>query len=187
MPTVEIHLIEGYDADAKTRLGHALTDAVQLVVPAPPEAVAVMMHDMAPANYMRGRTSRIPAPALPDPVEVIKRYLAATEARDQATASGLLAPDFTMCFPGGVRMTSLVELVEWAAPRYRSITKTIVGFDLGFSDGATVVHCRGTLAGIWPDGTGFSGIRFADRFELRGGLITRQDVWNDLAETGGLR
>ena len=29
----------------------------------------------------------------------------------------------------------------------------------------------------------FEGIRFVDRFEVAGGRITRQDVWNDLAES----
>ncbi len=28
----------------------------------------------------------------------------------------------------------------------------------------------------------FEGIRFIDRFEVTAGKITRQDVWNDIAE-----
>jgi len=32
----------------------------------------------------------------------------------------------------------------------------------------------------------FEGVRFVDRFEVAGGLLTRQDVWNDLAESGVL-
>jgi hypothetical protein len=48
--------------------------------------------------------------------------------------------------------------------------------------GIAVVYTRGTLAGEWPDGTAFGGIRFIDRFEVTDGFITRQDVWNDLAE-----
>jgi hypothetical protein len=40
---------------------------------------------------------------------------------------------------------------------------------------------------VWLDGTAFSGIRFIDRFEVAGGLIRRQDVWNDLAEVAGQR
>ena len=48
------------------------------------------------------------------------------------------------------------------------------------------VYCRGRLAGVWPDGTPFDGIRFIDRFELADGIrfIGRQEVWNDLAEVG---
>ncbi len=49
-------------------------------------------------------------------------------------------------------------------------------------DTGASVYCFGTLGGEWPDGTAFDGIRFIDRFELQGGLITRQDVWNDMAE-----
>jgi hypothetical protein len=41
--------------------------------------------------------------------------------------------------------------------------------------------CHGTLSGEWPDGSAFSDIRFLDRFELRSGKLTRQQVWNDLA------
>jgi hypothetical protein len=46
-------------------------------------------------------------------------------------------------------------------------------------DGTRVVYIRGTLHGQWPDGTDFAGIHFIDRFELRDGLIRRQNVWND--------
>ena len=45
-----------------------------------------------------------------------------------------------------------------------------------------MVYCHGTLQGRWLDGSAFSGIRFIDRFLVQGGLLARQDVWNDLAE-----
>ena len=45
-----------------------------------------------------------------------------------------------------------------------------------------IVYCFGTLNGEWPDGQAFSGIRFIDRFEITQGRITRQQVWNDIAE-----
>ena len=41
------------------------------------------------------------------------------------------------------------------------------------------------VSGIMPDGTPFEGIRFIDRFEVTEGLLTRQDVWNDIAEIKG--
>ena len=47
---------------------------------------------------------------------------------------------------------------------------------------AAGVYCRGTLAGVWPDGATFAGIRFIDRFEVESGKITKQDVWNDIAD-----
>ena len=49
--------------------------------------------------------------------------------------------------------------------------------------GITVVYCRGTLAGEWPDGRAFAGVRFIDRFEIDdAGRIVDQQVWNDLGE-----
>ena len=91
-----------------------------------------------------------------------------------------------MHFPGAAPMTHLQELIDWARPRYRFVTKTYEGFDAMQAAGdAAIVYCRGTLSGEWPDGTAFEGIRFIDRFEVVGGKITRQDVWNDIAETKG--
>ena len=54
MPVVIVHLIERYDAGANERLGHAVTDAVRLVVPAPSEAATVIHEDIAADAYMRG-------------------------------------------------------------------------------------------------------------------------------------
>lgn len=182
MPIVEIHLLEGYDADAKRRLGEALTDAVRIVVPAPPEAITVMMHEMKATEYYRGGQTRTPAPPLPDPADLVRAYLGLMEAREIPAAEAMLGDGFQMIFPGTAPMTGLQELIDWAAPRYRFVTKTYEGFDTAQGDGAAVVYARGTLSGEWPDGAAFSGIRFIDRFEVTGGKITRQDVWNDIAE-----
>lgn len=184
MPVLELHVLEGYTEADKTRLCNALTDAVRIVVPAPPEAVTVMIHEMPPADYMRGRQRRTPAPALPDPAETVRGFLAAMEARDIDTARAMLGAGFTMTFPATAPMATLEELIAWAAPRYRFVTKTYEGFDaMQSADEAAIVYCRGTLSGEWPDGTAFDGIRFIDRFEVINGLLTRQDVWNDIAET----
>ena len=119
-----------------------------------------------------------------DPVAIVRAYLAAMQARDLDQAKSMLGKGFRMVFPGTGAMTTLEQLVEWAGPRYRSVAKAYDGFDAVPDDGhgRAVVYCFGTLAGQWPDGTGFDGIRFIDRFELTDGRITRQDVWNDLAE-----
>ena len=184
MPIVEIHLIEGYSNADKTRLCTALTQAARLVVPAAPDAITVMIHELPPGHYMRGNAHRQPAPAKPDPSDVVRRYLAAMEARDLTQANALLADEFTMTFPGTKPMTTLDQLIAWASPRYRFVTKTYEGFDALQSEGdAAVVYCRGTLAGEWPDGTAFAGIRFIDRFEVINDKLIRQDVWNDIAET----
>jgi len=96
----------------------------------------------------------------------------------------MLGVGFVMQFPGAPRMTRLQQLIDWAKPRYKFVIKTYDGFDAMQSSGdAAIVYCRGTLSGEWPDGTAFSGIRFIDRFEVAAGFITRQDVWNDIAET----
>ena len=183
MPIVELHVLEGYDAKEKQRLGQALTDAVRFVVPAASDLVTVMIHDMPPDNYYRGRATRSPAPARPDPARVVKDYLAAMEARDLEKARSFLGDGFAMTFPGTAPMRKLDELIEWSKPRYRSVTKAYDGFDAMQSAGdAAIVYCRGTLSGEWPDGTAFDGIRFIDRFEVAGGKIVRQDVWNDIAE-----
>lgn len=182
MPILELHVLEGYDEDAKRRLAEGLTDAVRVVVPADPDAVTVMIHERTASQYMRGRQSRQGAPALPDPCDLVRRFLSAMEARDLPAARACLGPGFTMEFPGSGAMTTLEALIDWAAPRYRFVKKTYAGVDLAPSPGPAVVYARGTLSGEWPDGTAFEGIRFIDRFEITSGLITRQDVWNDIAE-----
>lgn len=61
-------------------------------------------------------------------------------------------------------------------------TTQIEACDACIADECTIVYVRGTLHGRWLDGSGFTGIRFVDRFEIRNGLIGRQDVWNDAGE-----
>ncbi len=183
MPVVNLHVLEGYEAEDKRRLAEAITDAVRFVVPAPPDLVTVMIHDVPGENYYRGRTTRIPAAALPDPAKLVRNYLTAMEARDLEQAENMLSDGFIMQFPGAEPMSKLQDLIDWAKPRYNRVTKTYEGFDAMQSQGdAAIVYCRGTLSGEWPDGTAFEGIRFIDRFEVVSGKITKQDVWNDIAK-----
>jgi hypothetical protein len=121
-----------------------------------------------------------PETATGSPAATVRAYLDAMERRDLEAAKAFLAPGFAMHFPAAAPMTTLEQLVAWAAPRYRFVTKTYEAFEE--ADGGAVVWCRGALAGEWPDGTPFAGIRFVDRFALSGGLLARQDVWNDIAE-----
>ena len=184
MPVVTVTLIEGYDEATRRRLGEALTDAVRASIAAPLEGVTVVLDEVAPGNYLRGRAPRRPGPPLPDPAETVRGFLAALEARDLERARAFLAEDFEMTFPGETRFTRLEDLVVWARDRYRSVTKTIEAMEtLPAAEGVTV-YCRGRLAGQWPDGSPFEGIRFIDRFELAEGKLRRQEVWNDLAEVG---
>lgn len=111
-------------------------------------------------------------------VDIVRAYLAAMERRELDAAAGFLAPGCVMTFPGGHRFTALADIIGWAATRYRHVTKSLEGFE----QAGESVWCFGTLAGAWPDGAPFAGIRFVDRFVVREGKITDQKVWNDLAE-----
>lgn len=117
-----------------------------------------------------------------DPAQVVRDFLSAMEARDLDRARGFLHPGFVMRFPGTGEMSDLQELVTWAKGRYRAVRKVYDGFDTLRGGRVDVVYCRGGLEGEWPDGTPFRNVRFIDRFEVTGGQLLRQDVWNDLAE-----
>ncbi|TVR08825.1 MAG: DUF4440 domain-containing protein [Salinarimonadaceae bacterium] len=185
MPMVTVTLMEGYDEEARARLGKAMTDAVRSVVPAAPEAVIVVLQEIPAANYMRGGERRTPAPPLPDPAKIVRAFLDAMQERDLDRACAFLAPDFAMTFPGDARMTRLEDLVAFSASRYRSVRKTYERFDVAPGGERAIVYCFGTLSGEWPDGTPFSDVRFIDRFEIEKGAIVRQQVWNDIADTKG--
>jgi len=185
MPIVEAHILRGYAPDEKRRLTSALTDAIRFVVPAPDDAVTVMLHEHAAEDYARGGRTRAPAAALPDPAALVRTYLAAMEARDLDAAQGMLAAGFKMTFPASGEMSSLADLVAWSKTRYRFVAKTYDAVEAFHARGVAVVYARGVLSGEWPDGAPFGGVRFIDRFEVSGDLIVRQDVWNDLAEARG--
>jgi limonene-1,2-epoxide hydrolase len=123
-----------------------------------------------------------------DPAQVVRDYLAAMERRDLAAAKAMLAPGFAMTFPGGVRLKTLEQLVEWARPRYRSARKTYERFDVApAQDGASTVYCFGSLHGQLLSGEAFSAIRFIDRFTVQDGRLVDQMVWNDMAEVLGAK
>jgi 4-oxalocrotonate tautomerase family enzyme len=182
MPIIEAHILEGYTDDEKARLASALGDAALTVVPAAPDAVTVMLHEMPKSHYMRGGQHRDPAPARADATAIVRAYLSAMEARDLDTAQSMLGDGFVMNFPDAPGMTTPDELIAWAKPRYAFVKKTYETVE-AFQKGETaIVYAIGTLHGEWLDGSTFKGIRFIDRFELVDGKITRQDVWNDMAE-----
>lgn len=119
-----------------------------------------------------------------EPERLVRAFLAHLEARELDAARALTGPGFTMTFPGGAVFADFADLLAWAAPRYRFVRKTIERMEVsvGGGGGAAVVWCFGTLAGEWPDGAPFAGIRFADRLEIAAGRIVDQKVWNDLGE-----
>ncbi|MEM8729877.1 MAG: tautomerase [Pseudomonadota bacterium] len=180
MAQVDLHLHAGYDPEATHRLSDALSCAVRLVLPVRPDDVTVKIFTPAQTNDPGGNT---PLPVRADPEELVRGFLQSLAARDLTRAETYLADGVSMTFPGTRPMHSLTDLMDWAAPRYRRVEKTYEGFDtLQSSGAAAVVYCRGTLSGVWPDGSRFEGIRFIDRFEITRDLISRQEVWNDMAE-----
>ncbi len=185
MPVITVTLIEGYDAATRRRLGERLTDAAMATIAAPAEGVTVIINEVAPASYMRGRTAKTPGPAPAPPAEVCLAFLDAVGRRDLDAAAAMTGEDFTMTFPGGARFTEFRQLLDWAAPRYRRIAKTIERVEEAPLGARVAVYVSGTLSGEWPGGAAFAGIRFIDRFEVERGLIRCQEVWNDLAESAG--
>lgn len=117
------------------------------------------------------------------PETAVRAYLDAMERRDLAAANALLAPGFFMVFPGNKRFDALEQLVESAKGRYRSARKTYERYETA----GDAVYCYGTLHGELLDGSPYSGIRFIDRFTVRGGKLVDQNVWNDMAEVLGAR
>jgi hypothetical protein len=126
-------------------------------------------------------------PAATDPREtaiaIARDYLDAMEARDLVRAQTFVSPRAVFVFPGGAARQDLAAIVAGSATRYQFVGKHIDGYDAAeTADGGANVYVRGRLHGRWLDGSSFDGIRFIDRFEIRGGLIVRQDVWNDAGE-----
>lgn len=117
------------------------------------------------------------------PEQTVRAYLDAMERRDLAAAKSFLAPGFFMVFPGNKRFDRLEQLVESAKGRYRSARKTYERYETA----GDAVYCYGTLYGELLDGSPYSGIRFIDRFTVRGGKLVDQNVWNDMAEVLGAR
>ncbi len=183
MPVISVTLLPGYTPEAQSRLVSHLAAAARAVVPASEAGTIVFVHEASTFRRdARVLTGGDGAAALPDAVEVVRAFLDAVGRRDFEAARSWLAPDFEMVFPGGALMRDLTELPAWAAARYQSVRKHYERLEQAWQGDVTVVFCSGTLQGRWPDGAGFEGVRFVDRFELAGGRIRRQEVWNDLAE-----
>lgn len=182
MPVISITLLPGYSAEAEERLVGRVALAARSVIAAAAAGTTVFVNHAH--TYQRdGRVFSKGGPECANASELTRQFLALMQARDLAAASALLAPDFVMHFPGHTAMHKLGELVDWAKGRYTSVAKDYERFDESWADGFTVVHCSGTLHGVWLDGSTFEGVRFIDRFEIADGKIRRQDVWNDLADT----
>ncbi|WP_417513411.1 tautomerase family protein [Marinobacter sp.] len=181
MPMLQINLLSGYNSGLKQRMTKALTAVIAGITRAKPEAISIWIHEVESFNYSRGGQARQPGIGASDPTLLVHDYLMAMEQRELDKAQGFLGENFVMTFPGSGNLTSLSQLVEWSKGRYRFVTKTLISTNVAYEMDKVVVFVNGTLAGEWPDGTAFDGVRFIDRFEICDDRLLRQDVWNDLA------
>lgn len=181
MPVVSITLLPGYDTATQHRMVNRVAQTVRSVIATPEAGTTVFIQEVSTYRrdakvFSEGRAAH------PVASEVVQAFLQAMQERDLKKAQSFLHTDFRMCFPGGVILHTLAELTTWAQSRYATIRKQYDQFEESWQGDATVVFCHGTLAGTWLNGEPFQGIRFIDRILVQDGLITRQDVWNDLAE-----
>lgn len=179
MPVVSVTLLPVYSPEVEQRLVQRLARTTRSVITAPAAGTTVFVKHAS--TYQRdGRVLGGGGEAIADASALVRSFLEAMQARDIEAAQRLLAPEFTMHFPGSGPLHRLQELVDWSRTRYKYVGKTFERFEESWGDDGTVVFCSGTLHGEWLDGSSFEGIRFVDRFEVLDGLLQRQDVWNDL-------
>ncbi len=118
------------------------------------------------------------------PGAIVDEFLRLIMIPDPAAASRFVAPDLQIRFTGGRAMKAPAECSAFNASRYQWVKKKIDATETvaGGTDEETIVYSRGTLYGVWPDGTPFEGNRYVDRYVVKHGQITQMDVWNDSAE-----
>ena len=73
MPLIECTLIEGYDAPTRRLVCERITDAACSAIGASPEFVIVTVKEVAPENYMRGRSPKKPAAAPRQPDQIVRQ------------------------------------------------------------------------------------------------------------------
>ncbi|MEU8039599.1 OsmC family peroxiredoxin [Streptosporangium sp. NPDC049078] len=121
-------------------------------------------------------------------IAIVEEFLAAVGRGDLESAGAHLAPDAVMIFPGDRRYTTLRDLADASATRYRHVDKHRTEYEaFTESSGDVVVWSMGTLYGENNQGVGYDGVRYVDRFRLSAGRIVEQRVWNDLEISGVLR
>ena len=180
MPVISITLLPGYSKEAEIKIVDRVGQAVRSVIAASSAGTIVFVN--LASTYQRDNQVHVVGGAeRVDAADLVRRFLDYMQVRDLTNAATLLAPNFTMRFPGSQALHRLEELVEFSRGRYKNVAKTYERFDASWTDQGAIVYCFGTLYGQWLDGSAFEGIRFIDRFEVTEGLISRQDVWNDLA------
>ena len=179
MPVISVTLLPGYPTDVQERLVQRLATAARSVIAAAPAGTTVYVNEAS--TYQRdSKVFTKGGPSRPVASELVRSFLMLMQERNLEKAKSFLSPHFSMCFPTGVRMTQLHEVVQWGKSRYKSIEKTFETIDECWTGEGAVVYCSGTLSGVFNDDQRFENVRFIDRFEVVDGLIVKQDVWNDL-------
>ncbi len=118
--------------------------------------------------------------------ELVTRFLRLMEERDLETAESFMAPAAQIIFPSGKQFGSQREMVAAARDRYQWVKKRFDQIDALEEGNQAVVYVLGTLYGVNRYDVPFADVRYVDRFVVQNGQITRQEVWNDLAESGVL-
>ncbi len=133
----------------------------------------------------------IDAPTTLAPVDaggIVNEFLRLSMIPDPQSAAKFTSTDLQITFTGKRAMRTPADCTKFNAGRYKWVKKSIARTDVVISSpeeaarGETIVYSIGTLYGEWPDGKLFEGNRYVDRFVVKGGLITKMDVWNDSAE-----
>lgn len=118
--------------------------------------------------------------------QLVKRFLRTMEERDLETAEAMMTPEAEIIFPGGKHFSNQRGMVEASRDRYQWVKKSFDRIDACHAGDSQVVYVLGTLHGVNRHGIPFTDVRYIDRFVIEKGLIARQEVWNDLAESGVL-
>jgi len=117
--------------------------------------------------------------------DLVRRYLDLMAERRLDEARKCLADKVEIVFPGEFRTGELDDIVDYGRARYTSVKKHYRDAEAyAMADGAVRVIQQGTLHGFTLKGARYDGIRYVDLFIVRDGRIERQDVYNDVAESG---
>lgn len=171
MPIIEAHFLKGYDQGTRTRLSHGLTDALRMVIPAPPESITIVLHELERDNYMRGGALRRREDPLPDPRDVIRRFNTAMMAGDFEAAEALVTDDCVFRLSGGGLASRPDEVASFTAGHWSEFSMTVESADICAGPAGAIIYERVVINGVASNGDKIVNLRSAIRFEFRGPLI----------------
>ncbi len=116
------------------------------------------------------------------PREIVEEFFARMEDNRRQSVDELFADTALITVPGEQFSgpNAATAFLEFLEPRYDWAAKE---FDRWIVEGETVIS-TGTLYGVDNDGLEFEGVRYVDIYEVSDGLISRLDIYNDLAVAG---